>query len=133
MEIESCSLSYSRRTGHEPVNPVGAVATPLRYRKTDCSRHSQRTEHEPKSRVDAVVEPSRCRSDGHKLNSRRYARVSLICAATGFRRYRQIDRGEYNGSSYCQRFHTSVNSIFQKYLDILIIGSGELWLYTVAQ
>ncbi len=37
------------------VNPSGAAATPLRYRKLDGSPRSRRTEYEPGSRVGTVV------------------------------------------------------------------------------
>jgi len=41
------------------VNPAGAAATPLRYRKIDCSPRSRRTEHEPGRRVGAAITPAR--------------------------------------------------------------------------
>lgn len=81
------------------MKPAGAVATPRRYRKIDRSCHSQRTERGPGSRVGAAVEPCRYRSNGRKLYSRRYARLSLVCAAADFCLFQKIDRREHNGSS----------------------------------
>jgi hypothetical protein len=56
LEMLIASLAYA--------NLVGAVVTPLHYRKIDRSRHGQA------SPVGAAVEPCCWRSDGRKLYSR---------------------------------------------------------------
>jgi hypothetical protein len=56
-----------------------------------CINQADVVDRNTECRVGAAVEPSRCRSDGRKVYSRRCARVSLVCAASRFRRYRKID------------------------------------------